>query len=204
MVSMTSADEKHTANAPGPVAGCPVQHDTTARAAAGKSNSHEKGGGHDGTANGGGCPVKHNASTPSSSRSPSSPHAPASIDGGGCPVNHSSSAMSSSSGSGGSAYNPFDASHNVISTQHQQQQQQHQKQKQSSQEPQSDHQSQAYNEAANDMAFSSNQEFSDQTQALGTVRTISNIPKSDFTPGHQPAGHHNWVYPSGGFAHVKL
>lgn len=56
---------------------------------------------------------------------------------------------------------------------------------------------QIYNPAANDMTFSSKVEFNDQTVRLDTHRTVSTIPKSDFTPGHQPKDEQNWIYPSG-------
>ena len=61
-----------------------------------------------------------------------------------------------------------------------------------------------YNAAANDIAF--NQERQpQQTHGMSVTRTLSGIPKADFTPAHQPtkdsaAGAdmkmENWVYPS--------
>lgn len=52
-----------------------------------------------------------------------------------------------------------------------------------------------YNEAANDAAFSQSR-LPGQTAALSQTRTVSNIPKSSFTPKHQPDGVNKWVYPS--------
>ena len=52
-----------------------------------------------------------------------------------------------------------------------------------------------YNEAAGDLIFGQERQI-DQKAILGTTRNVSSIPKSDFTPGHQPAGIDQWVYPS--------
>jgi cytochrome c heme-lyase len=59
-----------------------------------------------------------------------------------------------------------------------------------------------YNTAANDMAFSQVQRRPGQKEMMSTKRTLSNIPKSDFTPTHQPnipndkSNNNLWVYPS--------
>ena len=52
-----------------------------------------------------------------------------------------------------------------------------------------------YNPAANDMHF--NQIPMDgQKVVLSTQRTLSSIPKGEFTPEHQPVNAEKWVYPS--------
>jgi cytochrome c heme-lyase len=53
----------------------------------------------------------------------------------------------------------------------------------------------SYNPAINDINFGQ-QKQPDQKQSLSTVRQVSSIPKSDYTPAHQPEGIERWVYPS--------
>lgn len=53
-----------------------------------------------------------------------------------------------------------------------------------------------YNEAANDAHFDPTAKFPGQKIELSQKRTVSNIPKSEFTPKHQPDGVNKWVYPS--------
>lgn len=53
-----------------------------------------------------------------------------------------------------------------------------------------------YNESTSDFLF--NQEIAEgQVNALSVSRDISSIPKSTFTPDHQPPDQNKWVYPSG-------
>jgi cytochrome c heme-lyase len=53
-----------------------------------------------------------------------------------------------------------------------------------------------YNAPANDMAFD-HSVAEGQKIELSKTRTISTIPKGDFTPSHQPSsGQEKWVYPS--------
>ena len=52
-----------------------------------------------------------------------------------------------------------------------------------------------YNDAASDFIFDSHAS-PNQTLKLSTNREISSIPKSDFSPEHQPKGANQWVYPS--------
>jgi len=53
-----------------------------------------------------------------------------------------------------------------------------------------------YNEAANDAHFDAAAKFPGQKRDLSKQRAVSNIPKSAFTPTHQPGGQNLWVYPS--------
>ena len=53
-----------------------------------------------------------------------------------------------------------------------------------------------YNEKANDFSYNQHRQPG-QTKDMSTVRPVSGIPKSTFTPGHQFAGVDRWVYPSG-------
>ena len=56
-----------------------------------------------------------------------------------------------------------------------------------------------YNTAANDAHFNAKTKFPGQLKDLSLVRTLSTIPKADFTPQHQPVGDDKigkWVYPS--------
>ena len=53
-----------------------------------------------------------------------------------------------------------------------------------------------YNEAASDLTFGQ-ERHENQSKTLNTTRQSSTIPKSDFTPDHQPQGQDKWVYPSG-------
>jgi cytochrome c heme-lyase len=52
-----------------------------------------------------------------------------------------------------------------------------------------------YNEAAGDIVFGQEKQ-KNQIATLSTTRNVSSIPKSDYTPGHQPEGVDQWVYPS--------
>lgn len=52
-----------------------------------------------------------------------------------------------------------------------------------------------YNPDANDMAFDHSR-VADQKVNLSVKRAISNIPKGEFTPDHQPKATEKWVYPS--------
>lgn len=60
-----------------------------------------------------------------------------------------------------------------------------------------------YNEAANDFTFSSSQRQEGQRFSLSVSREESTIPKSDYTPQHQPSDGDNWVYPSGSMQRRK-
>lgn len=53
-----------------------------------------------------------------------------------------------------------------------------------------------YNDAASDVAFGQ-ERLADQKKLLSTNRSASTIPKSDFTPDHQPKNVEKWIYPSG-------
>jgi cytochrome c heme-lyase len=53
-----------------------------------------------------------------------------------------------------------------------------------------------YNEAANDAHFDAAAKFPGQKRDLSKQRAVSNIPKSAFTPTHQPGGQNLWIYPS--------
>ena len=55
-----------------------------------------------------------------------------------------------------------------------------------------------YNKNANDMAFSPTEKRPDQTVDMSVVRSLSGIPKSDYSPQHQAntGAMENWVYPS--------
>ncbi len=53
-----------------------------------------------------------------------------------------------------------------------------------------------YNDSTSDFVFGQ-EKSSNQKSNLSTNRVISSIPKSDFTPDHQPADKEKWVYPSG-------
>lgn len=52
-----------------------------------------------------------------------------------------------------------------------------------------------YNPKTNDYIFDSKKNDS-QMKVLNTVRSISTIPKDEFTPSHQPESVTKWVYPS--------
>lgn len=52
-----------------------------------------------------------------------------------------------------------------------------------------------YNADANDMAFDHSR-VADQKVNLSVKRAVSNIPKGEFTPDHQPKATEKWVYPS--------
>jgi cytochrome c heme-lyase len=52
-----------------------------------------------------------------------------------------------------------------------------------------------YNSTTNDYKFDQTIQDS-QTKLLSTSRAVSSIPKSDYTPNHQPKGIERWVYPS--------
>lgn len=52
-----------------------------------------------------------------------------------------------------------------------------------------------YNPAANDHAFG-HEPQPGQKLELSQSRTVSTIPKADFTPSHQPKNNEKWVYPS--------
>ena len=54
----------------------------------------------------------------------------------------------------------------------------------------------SYNPAANDAHFDPRSKFPGQLRDLSKTRVVSSIPKSDFTPKHQPDGVGKWVYPS--------
>lgn len=100
---------------------------------------------------------------------------------GKCPVDHSSSDARSPKGSSGGcpvehASNPLGGcpvDHNATPSTN----------------------SPLYNPAVNDMAFDQNRQ-SGQKVALSTERTVSTIPKGDFSPDHQPKDSGKWVYPS--------
>jgi hypothetical protein len=53
-----------------------------------------------------------------------------------------------------------------------------------------------YNPAANDLSFNQHRQ-PDQVRDMSTVRAVSGIEKSTYTPGHQFANVDKWVYPSG-------
>lgn len=53
----------------------------------------------------------------------------------------------------------------------------------------------SFNVAANDLVFDHSRQV-DQKHMLSVKRSVSSIPKSDFTPSHQPSNLENWVYPS--------
>ena len=61
-----------------------------------------------------------------------------------------------------------------------------------------DHTKVEYNTAANDLVFD-HSKVHNQKGNLSIQRTQSTIPKSNFTPDHQPRGEQNdkWIYPSG-------
>ena len=60
-----------------------------------------------------------------------------------------------------------------------------------------DHSKLKYNDVANDLMFDQSKAHNQKIN-LSVNRTMSNIPKSDFTPEHQPRDvHEKWVYPSG-------
>ena len=60
-----------------------------------------------------------------------------------------------------------------------------------------DHSKLKYNDVANDLIFDQSK-GQNQKINLSVNRSMSNIPKSDFTPTHQPRGElEKWVYPSG-------
>jgi hypothetical protein len=55
-----------------------------------------------------------------------------------------------------------------------------------------------YNEATNDFHYENN-DSEDRNSNLSRQRIISSIPKSDYTPSHQPnqpGGQEKWIYPS--------
>jgi cytochrome c heme-lyase len=152
----------------------------------------------------GGCPVQHQPAMslkPTGSAQPPSAHhtSQTTVSDGGCPVQHSNSKVpegcpvqhstssSSSSDAKMAQQNPFASIHRVVN-------------------PTPVHTRASYNEAANDVTFSSTtSEFpKDQKNPLNTQRSLSTIPKSDFTPGHQPQGFENWVYPSGKRLNLSL
>lgn len=60
-----------------------------------------------------------------------------------------------------------------------------------------------YNDAASDVAFGQ-ERLANQKKLLSTSRSTSTIPKSDFTPDHQPKNLENWIYPSGNIIVVIL
>ena len=53
-----------------------------------------------------------------------------------------------------------------------------------------------YNAAASDFSYNQHRQPG-QRKDMSTVRPVSGIPKSTFTPGHQFANVDRWVYPSG-------
>ena len=53
-----------------------------------------------------------------------------------------------------------------------------------------------YNAAANDLSYNQYRQ-PDQVHNMSTVRAVSGIEKSTFTPGHQFTNIDKWVYPSG-------
>ena len=53
-----------------------------------------------------------------------------------------------------------------------------------------------YNAAASDFSYNQHRQPG-QVKDMSTVRPVSGIPKSTFTPGHQFANVDRWVYPSG-------
>lgn len=53
-----------------------------------------------------------------------------------------------------------------------------------------------YNPAANDLSYNQYRQ-PDQVHNMSTVRAVSGIEKSTFTPGHQFTNVDRWVYPSG-------
>ena len=59
-----------------------------------------------------------------------------------------------------------------------------------------------YNPAANDLSFNQRRQ-PDQVRDMSTVRAVSGIEKSTYTPGHQFANVDKWVYPSGQPIKVK-
>lgn len=52
-----------------------------------------------------------------------------------------------------------------------------------------------YNALANDLVFGQDRAVGQKTN-LSVKRAVSNIPKGDFTPDHQPKAADKWVYPS--------
>lgn len=52
-----------------------------------------------------------------------------------------------------------------------------------------------HNPLTNDIKFDSTP-LDSQKEVLQKIRAVSGIPKSEFTPDHQPGGVDNWVYPS--------
>ena len=54
----------------------------------------------------------------------------------------------------------------------------------------------SYNAAASDFSYNQHRQPG-QVKDMSTVRPVSGIPKSTFTPGHQFANVDRWVYPSG-------
>ena len=52
-----------------------------------------------------------------------------------------------------------------------------------------------YNPATNDLRFGQDRQIG-QVLDLSTERIVSGIPKSEYTPAHQPSGIDRWVYPS--------
>ena len=60
-----------------------------------------------------------------------------------------------------------------------------------------------YNPAANDLSYNQYRQ-PDQVRDMSTVRAVSGIAKSTFTPGHQFANVDRWVYPSGQFIYIQI
>jgi hypothetical protein len=60
-----------------------------------------------------------------------------------------------------------------------------------------------YNPAANDLSYNQHRQ-PDQVRDMSTVRAVSGIAKSTFTPGHQFANVDRWVYPSGQCVHFHF
>jgi hypothetical protein len=54
----------------------------------------------------------------------------------------------------------------------------------------------SYNEAVNDIVFDQEKQLHQKVE-LGKERRVSSIPKSDYTPSHQPSNQTRWIYPSG-------
>ena len=52
-----------------------------------------------------------------------------------------------------------------------------------------------YNPNTSDYKFGQSPHIN-QKEVLQTMRAVSSIPKSEFTPNHQPGGVDRWVYPS--------
>lgn len=61
--------------------------------------------------------------------------------------------------------------------------------------PGNDDETSGYNARANDLVFGQ-QRQKDQSVMLSTERSISTIPKGEYTPHHQPEQTEKWVYPS--------